>query len=81
MKGFARPRSPEKPKAARSMEISMSSEKRSMRWNTLESEVPPLKRSSGIPCNAKRCFKVQQTQKSFSTAVVVELRRLAASSK
>jgi hypothetical protein len=59
----------------------MSSEKRSMRLNTLDKDVPPLKRGSGTCFSAKRCLSVQQTQKSFSTAVVVELQRLVVSSK
>jgi hypothetical protein len=45
--GLAKSRSPEKPRAARSIDMSMSSENRSMRRNTLERDVPPLKRSSG----------------------------------
>ncbi len=50
-----------------------------MSLKTFERDVPPLKRSSGIPVTAKRCFKVQQAQKSFSIAVTVESRRLAVS--
>jgi hypothetical protein len=33
------------------------------------SALPPLNRSSGIPCKVKKCFRVQETQTSFSTAV------------
>jgi len=40
-----------------------------------------LEASSGMSFRRKRCSSVQHTQKSFSIAVAVELRRLAVSSK
>lgn len=36
-----------------------------MSLKTFERDVPSLKRSSGIPVRAKRCFKVQQAQQPF----------------
>src|SRR5450759_20368 len=60
----------------------MSSEKRSIRPNTLDRVVPPLKTilslSSG---SAKSCFSTQQTQKSFSIAAGLMARRAAVSRK
>ena len=47
IEGWVRSCSPANPKVARSMEISLSSENRSIRRNTLESDVPPLNRNSG----------------------------------
>src|ERR1019366_819138 len=45
----------------------MSSEKRFIAWNILESDVPPLNRSLPEKSSIeKSCFSTQQTQKSFS---------------
>ena len=69
------------PRSARLSERSISSEKRSIKPYALESDVPPLKTSwAGVGPNSKTCFKVQQTQKSFSTiSAVMSPRRAAAS--
>src|SRR5260370_32655927 len=59
----------------------MSSENRWSSRKAFEREVPPLKHIWGTPWREKRWRSVQQTQKSFSMAVLVELRRLAVSSR
>src|SRR5260370_37171980 len=50
----------------------MSSEKRRIAPKALDKDVPPLKTKVGASsfCSSKRRFKVQQTQKSFSTMVL-----------
>src|SRR5258708_24387765 len=50
----------------------MSSEKRRIAPKALDKDVPPLKIRVGASsfCSSKRCFRVQQTQKSFSTMVL-----------
>ena len=49
------------------MRMSMSSEKREIRLNAFESEVPPLKSKRGpSPKPLNNASRVQQTQKSFS---------------
>ena len=59
--------SPEKPRLARWIDRSISSENRRIRPKAFESEVPPLKsRSPPTDFRAKRRFSVQHTQKSFS---------------
>src|SRR6267154_408957 len=78
---LAKSRLPVNPRAARSKETSMSSENRWISRKTFEREVPPLKHIWGTPWREKRWRSVQQTQKSFSMAVLVELRRLAVSSR
>src|SRR6266702_8225434 len=56
------------PSSRQSRIRSMSSENLSIKWKTLDRLVPPLKTicslSDGSP---KRCLRIQQTQKSFST--------------
>ena len=60
--------SPPKPRVCLSTTRSMSSEKRSMSFHALESEVPPLNvRCGPIPGRVKSSRRIQQTQKSFST--------------
>src|SRR5260221_10541924 len=50
----------------------MSSEKRRIAPKGLDKDVPPLKIRVGASsfCSSKTCFRVQQTQKSFSTMVL-----------
>jgi len=59
----------------------MSSEKRSIRPNTFDREVPPLKTILSLKLgSAKSCLSTQQTQKSFSITAGL-MPRLAADSR
>jgi hypothetical protein len=79
---LTRSRLPVNPRAARSKETCTDVFGESMdQPEDLRERSPPLKHIWGTPWREKRWRSVQQTQKSFSIAVLVELRRLAVSSR